>query len=104
MAGCLGEGEVDRGTQDERERPGPTYRRGEDARFTGHSFGSWSSSHEKPNQSSQTTDMPQSQIASSFLCLILHLRNRARTAMRIRMRSLQEAPEPSRLIYRTLLL
>uniref|UniRef100_A0A0A8YPQ4 Uncharacterized protein n=1 Tax=Arundo donax TaxID=35708 RepID=A0A0A8YPQ4_ARUDO len=32
--------------------------------------------------------MPHSHIASSFLCLILHARNRPRTTMRIRMRSL----------------
>ncbi|KAH0457258.1 hypothetical protein IEQ34_015165 [Dendrobium chrysotoxum] len=58
------------------------------ARFTGESFGSWSRSHENANQSSQTTDIPHSQIASGFLCLILQARNRTNTTMRMKISSL----------------
>ncbi|CAA6669625.1 unnamed protein product [Spirodela intermedia] len=63
------------------------------ARFTGQSLGSWSSSHEKANQISQTTDIPHSQTASSLTCLIRHARNSPRTTIRANIRSLHAARE-----------
>ncbi|CAA6673778.1 unnamed protein product [Spirodela intermedia] len=60
------------------------------ARLIGESLGSWSSSQQKANQTSQTTDIPHSQIASSFLCLILHAKNSPSAIIRRNTRTLPE--------------
>ncbi|BAT02070.1 Os07g0553450, partial [Oryza sativa Japonica Group] len=56
--------------------------------LTGLNFGSWLSSHEKPNQTSPATDIVQNHIMSELLCLIRHPKKRRTAIKRAKIRAL----------------